>query len=150
MADQPTQRRSRPPVPPPARNGPPGQRPGGQPARQMPRMPGSRMFWVIVLVALTLNYVFVALFASGKERSVTIPYTPTFLDQVDKGNVAKMRTQGASVQGEFRKPVRYPDDKADPASNFETEIPSFVIYSSGQPLLDRLTEHNVQLTADPI
>src|SRR3954452_3772668 len=106
MADQPTQRRSRPPVPPPARNGPPGQRPGGQPARQMPRMPGSRMFWVIVLVALTLNYVFVALFASGKERSVTIPYNPTFLQQVDKGNVELFKTQGASAEGVFKTPVK--------------------------------------------
>jgi cell division protease FtsH len=114
-------------------------------------MPGSRTFWVIVLVALTLNYVFVALFASGKERSVTVPYSPTFLQQVDKGNVELFKTQGASAEGVFKTPVRYPDDKAEPAKNFETEIPSFVIASAaGKELTDRLIEHNVKLVATPI
>src|SRR3954447_7441020 len=113
MADQPTQRRSRPPVQPPPRNGPPGQRPGGPPARQMPRMPGSRTFWVVVLVALTLNYVLVALFASGKERSVTIPYSPTFREQVDKGNVAKVKTQGATAEGVFKNPIHYPNKDSE-------------------------------------
>src|SRR3954464_2309254 len=153
MADQPTQRRPRTPVPPgPDGQKPPGQRPpgGGSPARQLPRMPGSRMFWIVVLVALTLNYVLVALFASGKERSVRIPYSPTFLEQVDKGNVKRINTQGATAQGEFKEPIKYPDDKAQPAKNFDTEIPSFVITSAGSQLQDRLIEHKVELSATAI
>src|SRR4051794_15328179 len=153
MADQPTQRRSRTPGPPaPDGQKPPGQRaPGGAPpARQLPRMPGSRMFWIVVLVALTLNYVLVALFASGKERSVKIPYSPTFLEQVDKGNVKRINTQGATAQGEFKNPIKYPSDKAQPAKNFDTEIPSFVITSAGNQLEDRLIEHKVELSATPI
>src|ERR671932_535800 len=75
----------------------------------MPRMPGSRTFWVVVLVALTLNYVVVALFASGKERSVTIPYSPAFLQQVQKNNVKRVSTQGATVTGEFKRSIRYPE-----------------------------------------
>src|SRR4051812_3569667 len=153
MADQPTQRRSRAPVPPvPAGQKPPGQRPpgGGPPGRQLPRMPGSRMFWIVVLVALTLNYVLVALFASGKERSVKIPYSPTFLEQVDKGNVKRINTQGATAQGEFKNPIKYPNDKAQQAKNFDTEIPSFVITSAGNQLEDRLIEHKVELSATPI
>src|SRR4051812_12326202 len=99
MADQPTQRRSRGQVPQSPRGGPPGQRPGGgAPARQMPRMPGSRMFWVVVLIALALNYVFVALFASGKERSVTTPYSPTSREQVEKGNVAIFNNEAATAE----------------------------------------------------
>src|SRR5262245_44238332 len=102
MADSPTQRRSRTPLPQPPEGGSPGQRQsGGQPGR-MPRMPGSRTFWIVVLVALTLNYVLVAIFAPGKERSVKIPYSPTFLEQVDKGNVARIKTQGATAEGEFK------------------------------------------------
>src|SRR3954469_17260291 len=109
MAEPPTQRRPRCQAPAPDGQKPPGPRPpGGPPARQMPRMPGSRMFWIVVLVALPLNYVLVALFASGKERGVRIPYSPTFLEQVDKGNVKRINTQGATAQGEFKEPIKYP------------------------------------------
>src|ERR671923_2282836 len=78
-------------------------------------------FWVLVLVLLALNYLSVAIFAPGRERSVTIPYNPTFLEQVTKQNVTKISTQGESVSGEFKKPVKYPNDKAEPAPNFDTE-----------------------------
>ena len=36
------------------------------------------------------------------------------------------------MEGEFKKEVRYPDSKAEPVKNFETEIPSFVLYNSDQ------------------
>src|ERR1700754_3701702 len=140
MADSPTERRPRTPVQPPERGGPPGRRPPGAPqGRQMPRMPGSRTFWIVVLVALTLNYVVVALFAPGKERSVTIPYSPAFLQQVKDNNVKRVSTQGATVTGEFKNEVRYPNDKAEPAKNFQTEIPTWVVYSSGNQLTNLLT-----------
>jgi cell division protease FtsH len=116
----------------------------------MPRMPGSRTFWIVVVVALTLNYVLVALFAPGKERSVKIPYSPTFLEQVDKGNVARVKTQGATAEGEFKSPIHYPDKDSPEAKNFDTEIPSFVITSAGSELQDRLIEHKVELSATPI
>ena len=53
-----------------------------------PRQPEKRprvrpRFWVIVLVLLAVNYLSVALFAPGKEKSVRIPYSPEFLSQVD-------------------------------------------------------------------
>ena len=32
-------------------------------------------FWALVLVLLALNYLSVAIFAPGREKSVTIPYT---------------------------------------------------------------------------
>ena len=80
----------------------------------------------MVLVALlVLNYVTVALFAPGQERSVTIPYSPNFLDQVEDGNVTKISATGEqSVSGEFKEEIRYPRD-AEPAKNFETTIPAF-------------------------
>ena len=102
-------------------------------------MPGGRSFWIIVLSLLAVNYVIMAVFAPGREPSVRIPYSsttdgaPGFLQQIDKGNVARVKTQGATVTGEFKKEVRYPDAKADAAKNFETELPSFVIYNSSRP-----------------
>ena len=79
----------------------------------MPSLPRGRTFWMIVLGLLALNYIGVALFAPGKEPSVTIPYSPTFLAEVDKGNVEKIKTQGPGVTGEFKKAVKYPADDKD-------------------------------------
>src|SRR3954452_7365093 len=102
------------------------------PAKQHPDQPRRRRFfggrfWLVVLVLLAINYLSVALFAPGKERSVRIPYSPEFLSQVDKGNVAKISSTGATVSGELKKEITYPpgDKKAKPAQNFDTEIPAF-------------------------
>jgi cell division protease FtsH len=115
----------------------------------MPRFPGGRTFWMIVLGLLVLNYVIMALFAPGREPSVRIPYSPVFLQQVDKGNVSKVSTQGSSVSGEFKQAIKYPDSKADSASNFETEIPSFVLYQ-GSDLEKTLVDKGVTISAEPI
>src|ERR1044072_4652748 len=136
MADSPTERRPRTPLPRGQEPGkPPARRPGTpSPTGRRPRLPGGRTFWIIVLSLLAVNYLSVALFAPGKAKSVTIPYTapsgaPGFLQQVEKGNVLQVKTQGASMEGEFKNEVRYPNNDADPVKNFETEIPSFEIYN---------------------
>jgi cell division protease FtsH len=155
MADSPTERRSRTPLP-RGKDGPgtPAKRPGTTPTRGFGRMPGGRSFWIVVLSLLAVNYVIMAVFAPGREPSVRIPYSnasgaPGFLQQISAGNVARVKTQGATVSGEFKKEVKYPDDKAKPAKNFETELPSFVIYNSSQheQLLDK---NKVQISATPI
>src|SRR3954454_17130088 len=117
MADSPTERRPRTPLPPRQDGGPPATRQGGGSPSRMPRMPGGRMFWIIVLTLLAANYLTATFFASGKERSVRIPYSPAFLQEVDKGNVTRVSTRGATVDGEFKSEIRYPDDKAKPAKN---------------------------------
>src|SRR5215210_2966773 len=95
--------------------------------RRRLRLPGGNGFWIFVLVLLALNYLSVALISPGRETSVTIPYSPTFLDQVENGNVARISAEGEAVSGEFKKELKYPpsDDKAKPAKNFETQIPTF-------------------------
>src|SRR5689334_23138894 len=124
MADSPTERRPRTPLPRGQEPGkPPGRRPGGSTPSRMPRIPGGRMFWIIVLSLLAVNYLSVAFFAPGKAKSVTIPYTAPsgaagFVQEVEQGNVAKVKTQGTSMEGEFKKEIRYPDSKADPVKNF--------------------------------
>ena len=70
----------------PTRSTPPEQPEGG--GRRRMQMPRPR-FIVIVLVLLAVNYLSVALFAPGKERSIGIPYNPTFLRQVEADNVER-------------------------------------------------------------
>src|SRR4051812_41554162 len=149
MADSPTERRPRTPLPPRQDGGPPGKRPGGSPQGRMPRLPFGRTFWIVVAVLLVINYLSATLLASGKQHSVTIPYSPTFLGEVKKGNVVQVSTQGATVDGEFKNAIRYPDDKADATKNFETEIPSFELYQ-GAELTQTLIDNNVKLSAEPI
>ncbi|HET9740758.1 MAG TPA: ATP-dependent zinc metalloprotease FtsH [Solirubrobacteraceae bacterium] len=134
------------------------------PHERRPRMPPSRdqeqeggrwrplrgiggRFWMLVALLLVLNYVTVALFAPGRERSVTIPYNPTFLDQVEQDNVRKISATGEqSVSGEFKKEVRYPHD-AEPAKNFETTIPAF---ANEVQLSSLLQNHDVVIEAEPV
>jgi cell division protease FtsH len=105
-------------------------------------------FWVLVLVLLALNYLSVAIFAPGREKSVTIPYNPTFLNQVEANNVTKISTQGESVSGEFKKAVKYPpDSKDDAAPNFTTQIP---VFADDNALSKLLQDHNVTIEAKPI
>src|SRR4051794_40794909 len=139
MADAPTERRPRTPLP-------------GKQDREKPRGPrffGGR-FWFVVLALLAVNYISVALFAPGKERSVRIPYSPTFLAQIDQGNVAKVSATGETLSGEFKKPVTFPpDDKnAKAAKNFDTEVPTFA--ANTDALANRLEQHHVEISAEPI
>src|ERR1044072_947673 len=114
MPDEaPPERRPRTPLP----------RGDNKPQPNFLRRVGGR-FWVLVLVLLALNYLSVAIFAPGREKSVTIPYNPTFLEQVEGDNVTKISTQGEAVQGEFKKDFKYPSDAKDAVPNFETQIPT--------------------------
>jgi cell division protease FtsH len=145
MADDSPERRGSTPLPRGTRDEP------GKPAGP-PTPPGRRMrprFWVIVLALLALNYLSVALFAPGKERSVKIPYSPEFIQQVRDGNVVKIASTGETVDGEFKKKVTYPpkDKDAEPAKNFDTEIPTF---ANTDELDQLLREKNVEISAEPI
>ncbi len=103
-------------------------------------------FWTLLVVLLVLNYVTVALFAPGRERSVTIPYNPNFVEQVEQGNVMKISSTGESVSGEFEEEIRYPRD-AEPAKNFETEIPTF---ANNEELSQLLQDNDVVIEAEPV
>ncbi len=141
MAEAPTERRPR--TPPPQRGDDPG-----QPAPRRPQLLGRR-FWILILVLLAVNYLSVALFAPGKARSVRVPYNPTFLTQVEQDNVRAISATGETVSGEFKKPIRYPpaDKSAEPAGNFDTEIPTF----ANDPQLSKLLlDHKVEISAEPI
>src|SRR3954466_6804753 len=142
MADQPkaTERRSRTPLP---RD--PEQEGGGRPRLRSPRM----RFLAIVIALLALNYVSVAMLAPGREEPVRVPYSPTFLQQVRDGNVERISSTGATVEGKFKKAVTYPKTGNDSrtSTTFETEIP---LFANGDELSKLLEDNGVVIEAEPI
>src|SRR5215213_7146049 len=108
------------------------------------RTPRMRIL-VIVASLLAANYIFVALFAPGKVEPIKIPYNPTFLEQLRAGNVERISSTGTTVDGRFKKDVKYGDSK--PGKVFATEIPSF---ANGDELSALLEEKKVIISAEPI
>ena len=108
---------------------------GGKP----PMMPFSlRRTLTIIGVLLVLNYLFVAMVAPEEKRE-RIPYTPTFIEQVEKGNVKEISSRGETLQGDFRREVKG-------AEHFETEVPTF---ANTEQLSRLLQENNVTVNAKP-
>jgi cell division protease FtsH len=108
-----------------------------------PMLPWSgRRFLLILAVLFFLNWLIVAIFAPGEER-IKVPYNPTFLNQTRDGNVKEISSRGDTVQGEFRKDVKYQDDEG---KQFETEIPTF---ANDEELSQLLERENVTINAEP-
>src|SRR3954451_23578049 len=116
--------------------------PDNPPRRRLPR-PG---FLIVVVVLLGLNWLLLQVLAPPEPRP-TIPYSPNFLQQVDKGNVKRISPIGETVTGEFKEKTRVPTADSDPAKNFQTEIPSF---ANGDQLESTLREKGVVIDARPI
>ena len=78
------------------------------------------------MVLLVVNVVLASTLQSSKQPTkVKIPYSPTFLAQVESGNVTSVSTKSTSVTGDFREPVHYPSSTSTPATEFTTVIPAF-------------------------
>ena len=69
------------------------------------------IFFVMLLV---INIALTSTLQTQATR-VRIPYSPTFLDQVNAGNVSSISSKGTTVQGNFRTEVRYPNSTAAPS-----------------------------------
>jgi cell division protease FtsH len=96
-----------------------------------------------LLVVLLMNIVLASVLHVQATR-VRIPYSPTFLAQVQAGNVRSISSKGTTVRGEFRTGVRYPDSKAKPAKLFVTELPEF---ADNKALLVLLQSEGVVINA---
>ena len=99
------------------------------------------------LLLLALNWTFVLLFSSAAARQrVAIPYSPTFLAQVQAGNVATVTAVDAAIKGTLKHSIRYParDKNAKPASEFSTRVPDFADTKALDTLLQ---EEGVVVTA---
>jgi cell division protease FtsH len=151
-----------PPAPPPSANPPrredhpPGWRvepsPDGRGAPPKPKPPMFPRFgwrFVVLLLALfALNYWLSTLFAKPEER-VRVPYTPTFIEQVQAGNVREISSKGSAVQGDFRKAVKFPATGKDAktSDHFSTEVPTF---ANTDELSNLLQSKNVEVNAKPV
>ncbi len=127
----------------------PGAAKGPGPAKMPPRR--TWLWFVLILLA---NFVLVRLLMPGTEGPATVPYT-LFKEEVKKGNVQAIYSQGDTLTGRFKTAVTYPpaseksgSPKAAPkaVSSFATTLPSFV----GPGLEAFLIDNGVEISAKPI
>ena len=122
--------------------------------------------WWTFFALLLVNYLVMRFLFPDSDAPVTIPYT-VFKEQVAKGNVKAIYSQGVSVEGRLAAPIPWPPPKGDPklqqapssrtlpgagtpsprpADTFTTTLPAFV-----DPGLENfLIEHKVEISAVPI
>ena len=122
-----------------------GENPQGGPPNQKPRI-GWREIGSFLLI-LAINWTLVLLFFGAAARPrVTIPYSPTFLAQVQAGNVSTITAQDAAIQGTLKRAIRYParDKNVRPTTDFATRVPNF---ADTKALDTMLQEKGVVVTA---
>ena len=104
-----------------------------------------RRFLLFVLILFAVNLWVSSLIPSGHDR-IRVPYSPTFLTQVKRGNVASISSTGTTIQGEFRHQFKYPPTgKGSKVSKlFNTEVPTF---ANTDQLSAELEAGNVQVNA---
>ncbi|MGH7795767.1 MAG: ATP-dependent zinc metalloprotease FtsH [Candidatus Binatia bacterium] len=105
------------------RGQPADSRPGATKGSALGKMPPSRT-WLWFVLVLLANYLLVRLLMPSPEAPVTVPYT-LFKEQVGKGNVEAIYSQGESITGRFAAPVTYsPAGKKSTAPSSEPKKPS--------------------------
>src|SRR4051812_28357070 len=116
-----------------------------KPEGRAPRPPRIGWRWIAFIVAaLAINYVLAVALGPKENPQVTVPYSPYFLDQVTSDNVKEISSQGETVQGHFRKEVKFDDKTTD---RFKTEVPTF---ANTDKLSDLLQAHHVTINAEPV
>jgi cell division protease FtsH len=101
---------------------------------------------LVVLGVLALNF-WISSQALKPASRVQVPYSPTFLQQVESGNVSQISSTGNSIQGTFRSQVKYPpSSSAKPTTLFSTQVPSF---ANNAQLSQLLQDHGVTINAHP-
>jgi cell division protease FtsH len=102
---------------------------------------------LLVLGLLALN-LWISSQALRPASRVQIPYSPTFLEQVQNGNVSQISSTGDSIQGDFRKEVSYPanNKNAQATTLFSTQVPSF---ANDTQLFELLAKYKVTINAHP-
>lgn len=131
------------------------------------QMPTGRI-WLWFLLALLSNYIIMRFFFPSADAPITVPYT-FFKEEVKKGNIHAIFSQGETLTGRFKAPISYPpasEQQVTPggapkttnesgaslptqsrtATTFTTTLPSFV----GPGLEAFLIDHKVEISAKPI
>ena len=154
MADQParrpTQQRGRAQPPAPGQQGwrvtpaPDGR---GASQQQRPPSPSRSRWWIvagIVVFLLAIN-LWVSSQALKPNAPIQIPYSPTFLNQVEAKNVSSISSTGDAISGTLKTQIAYPQGTAK-SSNFSTQIPSF---ADNAALFSALRSEGVTINAQP-
>jgi cell division protease FtsH len=121
----------------------------GMPDEHKPRPPHRwRGFWIFFGVLLAINWLSLLMVQSGPTRA-KVPFNPTFLRQVEAGQVKSIFAKGNTIKGTYTRKLVYPpgDRKAKPTKQFSTQVPTFWDDAS---LTALLREKGVQVDAkDP-
>ena len=125
-----------------------GATPSPKPEHGKPPAP-PRFSWrtVLFIGALFLvNYWFASAFLAKPAAHIRVPYSPLFVQQVGRGNVAEISSKGSAIEGVFKRPVRH---GAPPRqiTRFSTEIPTF---ANTDRLSALLQSKGVVVNATPI
>src|ERR1700759_4726115 len=89
--------------------------PDGRGAGQPPRPPGSprSRWWIaVVVVALLGLNLWISSQALKPNAPIRIPYSPTFLNQVQANNVSAISSTGDAISGTLKKAIAYPQGTA--------------------------------------
>ena len=113
------------------------------PARRMPRPPGGRRFWWILLGLLALNIALGQLIPTQADKRIDVPYT-FFRDQVTAGNVTEVNSNNDVIQGNFRRSTKFEDE--GPEKTFQTVRPAF----ADDELIRLLISKDVEVNAKPV
>ena len=119
----------------------------GRPPPTPPQIPRFRVSWrwaIFFLALLALN-IYISSRATQPESRVRVPYSPFFLNQVRASHVKEITSKGTAIQGTFKEPQKYADEK--PTENFSTEIPEF---SDNEALSQLLQQKGVIVNAEPL
>ena len=142
-------------------------RPGAPKSPGPATMQPPRKTWLWFVVVIVANFLLVRLLLPGPEGPITVPYT-LFKEEVRKGNVQAIHSQGDTITGRFKAPVTYPPasektappksesptaserraprDQPRTGASFATTLPTFV-----DPGLEAfLIDHGVEISAKPI
>ena len=133
------------PPPPPAGSRRPGGPSGERASRRTWRWRTG--IWLLILLVLG-TWLLARALGPPPAWTVRVPYSPFFVAQLRAHNIDSVSTRGSTVEGTFRRAVRYPpDDPSAPARRyFKTEIPTFADTAALMRLLERT---DVEVTAKP-
>jgi cell division protease FtsH len=121
---------------------------GRQPQQQPPRGPSARWLLLLLAVGLLALNLWISSQALQPSPRVQIPYSPTFTNQVQQGNVSSISSTGSSIQGTLKHEITYPPNTKNGQTTklFSTQIPSFV---PGSTLFKQLQKEDVTINAHP-
>ena len=115
---------------------------GARPGR--PRLPGASWFWLLLAGLLVLNFALAKRIPSGQHQRIAVPYS-VFRTQAQDGNVAEITSKGDTIQGSFRRAIRYPEGAKGKVSHlFASERPAFADDQLLQLLLSKRTVVNAK------